>query len=283
MERLCGCLRERLVNSGAQPPEWPSGTALLPSTACGKEISVKPRPADPLPWHRSGSTRSLSVAAAVGLRPREARPRRSGVRSRPPGQPGFRQGVRPGGRPRARHRRPGSRCGSFAPGGAGGLLQRGDVQSGRPRTKPSGSSKSSAVGSRSGCAHTASRPAMPRDVGQPAPDGGGLAQPRGRSSRPTRVAKVRSAGPAGGPAPPDGLGQRGGLRQPVPRPPRRRPSPPSPRRARARSPAGPARPSAAGCPPAGTGRRPDSASLQRLRVGRVDLRHGVAQPAQRPP
>src|SRR5215468_4581811 len=38
MERLCGCLRERLVNFGAGPAERASGTALFPSTACGKQF-----------------------------------------------------------------------------------------------------------------------------------------------------------------------------------------------------------------------------------------------------
>jgi hypothetical protein len=162
MESLCGCLRERLVNSGARPPEGHSGTALLPSTACGKQICAA-GPADPSCWPRNGSTRSPSVAAAVGLRRQEARSRRGWVRSPAPGQPAVPLGGSSVGSPWGPSPPAGGSSPAApsppAPSAASSSAEM--SQSCRPWTKPSGSSKSSSVGSRSGCAHTASRPVMP--------------------------------------------------------------------------------------------------------------------------
>ena len=92
-------------------------------------------------------------------------------------------------------------------------------------------------------------------LGQATPDGRGLAQPPRAQLKADQRGERALGRAAGGPAPPDRLGQGVGLRQPVCRPPRRPRSRPSLRPARARSPAGPARPSALGCPRAGTARR----------------------------
>ena len=65
----------------------------------------------------------------------------------------------------------------------------------RVSRKPSGSSRSAAVGSRSGCIHTPSRPSVPWRVRSEPHRVEASRSRRGRSSRPTRVAKVCSAGP----------------------------------------------------------------------------------------
>ena len=64
-----------------------------------------------------------------------------------------------------------------------------------PSRKPSGSSRSAAVGSRSGCIHTPSRASVPCRVRSEPHSVEASRSRRGRSSRPTRVAKVCSAGP----------------------------------------------------------------------------------------
>ena len=122
----------------------------------------------------------------------------------------------------------------------------------RAATKPAGSSRSSAVGSRSGCAQTRVAAVDAAGVASARPTGAAASRSRrGRSSSPTSVANVCSAGPPVArrrrsvSRSAAGAGQRG-------RPRRRRPRRPSPRRARAASPAGPAPPSAPGCPRART-------------------------------
>ena len=72
-------------------------------------------------------------------------------------------------------------------------------RSGRPSprraTNAAGSSRSSADGIRSGCAHRASRPAVPRCSPSRRHSSAALRSCRGRSSSPTIVANVCSAGP----------------------------------------------------------------------------------------
>ena len=87
--------------------------------------------------------------------------------------------------------------------------------SGRSSRKPSGSSRSAAVGSRSGWAQTASRASLPcRDRSEPQSAEASRSR-RGRSSRPTRAAKVSSAGTSGSAAPTDRLLHLGRGRHPL--------------------------------------------------------------------
>ena len=79
--------------------------------------------------------------------------------------------------------------------------------------KPAGSSRSSAVGSRSGCAQTASRPSGPRSSAEGPPQRGGLAQPAWPQLEPDQRGEGVLGRPAGGPAPAYGLAHRVGVRQ----------------------------------------------------------------------
>ena len=133
--------------------------------------------------------------------------------------------------------------------------RRGPAARSRRPAKPAGSSRSSAVGSRSGCAQTASRPSLPRVGEHGPPQRGGLAQPARPQLEPDQGGERRLGRPAAGPPAAHGLAQRGRPRAAGRWPPRRRPRRPSPRPAPARSRAGPARPSARGCPRARTARR----------------------------
>src|SRR5215470_7530016 len=175
MERLCGCPRERLVNSGARPPEGRSGTALLRSTACGKQICAA-GPAAPLSWSRNGSPRSPSVTAAGGMSPEGRSRRRAGP------LPGAGSAGGSAGRfvrwtvPRlaiAARRLPG---GPFAPGSTGSPFERGDVPVLPPVDEAIGVVEVLIGGQQVRvCPHSVPAGGAP-DVGQLAPDEGRLAQ-----------------------------------------------------------------------------------------------------------
>ena len=82
-------------------------------------------------------------------------------------------------------------------------------------TNAAGSSRSSADGIRSGCAHSASRPSIPRCSPSSRHSSAALRSCRGRSSSPTIVANVCSAGPARRAPPAQRLAQRRRPGQPV--------------------------------------------------------------------
>ena len=178
--------------------------------------------AAPTPADARAHARLAPAAPARG--PRRARPRARGLG----GDPGAAQPAEPG---------------SSSP------------VSPLRRTNPSGSSRSSAVGSRSGCAQSSSRPSAPRCSAQRPPQRRGLPQPARPQLQPDQGGEGLLGRPAGGPAPAQRLAQRRRRRAAGrPRPPRRRRRP-SPRPARAASPAGPARPAARASPTARTCRR----------------------------
>ena len=126
------------------------------------------------------------------------------------------------------------------------------LSSGSAETKPSGSSRSAEVGTRSGWDQTASRPSVPRASRSAAHRLAASRIRRGRSSRPTRVANVASAGPpvarARRTVSASAAAAASAARWPGP-PPR----PPSPRPGPAWSPAAPEPPSAPGSAAARTG------------------------------